>query len=382
MGPFLPKPCEELNVLSKRLRVALLINDMNARGGIQRVAAQMVRDLADSHDVILVTVFTKVGEAFSDLADPVETLGYPYSPDRFYPRLRELPSMGLRLRRFVREQRIDLVICFWFHLACIAGLALPRSVSKIGFEHIAFSAAVGPWRLLRRFSYSRLDAVVSLTQEDAARFATVARRVEVIPNYVEPQEAAAAVPDRKILLAVGRVEHRKGIDRLFWALKQPLLANPDWRLVVVGGGAATEDHWYIQYLAGLVQLLQLEGRIEFHPTTSAIDAWYAAASCYVMGSRLEGLPMVLLEAKAHGLPIVAYDCPTGPREVIRDGVDGYLITGEAADFGDAAQRLMQDPALRAQMGAAARRDAASRFSRVGVISRWRELIESVGTARR
>ncbi|GAC1347474.1 MAG: glycosyltransferase family 4 protein [Acetobacteraceae bacterium] len=363
--------------MSKRLRVALLINDMNARGGIQRVAAQMVRDLADSHDVILLTVFTKAGEAFADLADSVQTLGYPYSPDRFYPRLRELAGMGLRLRRFVREQRVDVVICFWFHLACIAALSLPRPVRKIGFEHIAFSAAVGPWRLLRRLAYKRLDAVVSLTHEDAARFAAVARRVEVIPNYVEPRDARADAPDRQILLAVGHVEHRKGIDRLLWALKEPLLAEPDWRLVVVGGGAASEDQWYIQYLAGLVQLLQLDGRVEFHPTTAAIDAWYAAASCYVMGSRLEGLPMVLLEAKAHGLPIVAYDCPTGPREVIREGVDGYLITGEAADFGDAALRLMRDPALRAQMGAAGREDAVERFSRTAVLGRWRKLIASL-----
>jgi glycosyltransferase involved in cell wall biosynthesis len=200
----------------------------------------------------------------------------------------------------------------------------------------------------------------------------------VIPNYVDAVHPAAAEGREKILLSIGHLDARKGFDRLLWALKHALLDHPGWKLVIVGGGEKGHIDWgYLDYLSTLIQLLGLEGRVEFHPATDRIDEWYRRASIYVLGSRREGLPMVLIEAKAHGLPVVSFDCPTGPKEIVRNDIDGYLIPNDSMEFGRAASRLMADAALRSRMGLAAVEDARHRFSPEFVLPKWCELIESL-----
>ena len=91
--------------------------------------------------------------------------------------------------------------------------------------------------------------------------------------------------------------------------------------------------------------------------------------------------MVLIEAKAHGLPIVSFDCPTGPKEIVRPGVDGYLIQNDTQDFSDAASRLMGDIDLRRRMSTAALEDVRERFSPEAILPRWRQVIEAVHGSR-
>ncbi len=85
--------------------------------------------------------------------------------------------------------------------------------------------------------------------------------------------------------------------------------------------------------------------------------------------------MVLLEAKAHALPIVSFDCPTGPREIVRADVDGFLIQNDTSRFAHAAERLMVDPDLRQRMGTAGLEDFCARFSATRIVPRWYDLIE-------
>jgi amylovoran biosynthesis glycosyltransferase AmsD len=161
-------------------------------------------------------------------------------------------------------------------------------------------------------------------------------------------------------------------------LKQSLLDNPDWKLVIVGGGEKGHVDWgYMDYVSVLLQVLQLDGRVEFHPATSRIEGWYRRASAYVMGSRREGLPMVLLEAKAHGLPVISFDCPTGPKEIVRPGIDGFLIADDSEAFAAAATTLMTNTDLRRSMGEAALDDHRQRFSVDSIIAKWCDLIEGL-----
>ena len=364
--------------MATKRRIALFINDMNSMGGIQRVAANLARDLQAWYEVALITMFSPTKSLFNHSGVTVETLGLPYYPGRFYPRYREMPVIGNRLRKVVRDQGIDTVICFWFHLASIAAVCLPRKVRTIGYEHIAFSGATGRWARLRKWAYPWLDVVVSLSEQDRAQFARLAKAVQVIPNYVRVPEAGSLTRET-ILLTVGHIEHRKGIDRLLWALREPLAAHPDWKLVIVGGGEAGHvEHWYLSYIHDLAGLLGISDQVDLHPATDRIGDWYARASVYVMGSRLEGFPMVLLEAKAHGLPVISYDCPTGPREIVRSGVDGFLIRGNHTEFAAAANQLMMDLSLRLRMGAAGVDDVITRFSPDRICRTWCDVIE--GTA--
>lgn len=357
----------------QHLRVGVFLNDLNKSGGIQRVAVNLARDLRPLFDTCLITMCSG-RSVFEEPAIPHYSLGLPADSPPLDPRPRLILGLGRRLRRLAIQQRLDAVICIWFHLAVIGALALPSRVIKIGYEHIAFSAAGGRWAQLRRWTYPRLDAVVSLAQDDARQFARIARRAEVIPNYVSLPRKAASNEREKILLAVGHIEYRKGLDRLLWALQGPLQTHREWRLALVGGGETdTGDPGYLQYLHALVGLLDLAGRVVVYTATPHVDTWYRRASVMVMGSRLEGFPLVLLEAKSHGLPIIAFDCPTGPKEIVRDGVDGFLVDSEP-EFSQAADALMLDRDLRRRMSESAVQDIRERFLPQFFFERWQDLI--------
>lgn len=359
----------------RKHRIALVLNDMNATGGIQRVAANLARDLHDDFDTVIVTVFSLENVVFDEPNIVIKSLNLPYIPGKFYPRFREAFRIGRSLRRLILDEGIDTVICFWWHWAIIAAIALPRSVKTIGYEHIAFSGAGRFWGRLRRLVYPYLDAVVSLAEEDRAKFASISRLARVIPNYVPLPDADPTRSREKILLAVGHVVHRKGIDRLLWALKETLHANPDWKLAIVGGEGHLE-YWYFSYLHALTGLLHLSDRVEVFPATTRIEEWYQRASIMLMGSRLEGFPMVLLEAKSHGLPVVSFDCPTGPKEIVQHETDGFLAN-DRDEFAAAVQLLMVDPDMRERMGKAAVEDVRSRFSVERARARWCDLIQTI-----
>jgi len=364
---------------SEKRRVAVLINDMNAAGGIQRVAANLVRDLQPWYRTTLVAVEPfRTTPVFHEPGLDFCSLDLPRNPLSRSALLRELLKGGRKFRRFVKERQIDTVLAIWFDWSSVAAFALPRSVKTIGCEHISYWQATRKWRWIRTLSYRHLDAVVSLTEEDRPLFAKISRTTSVIPNYVDAVQPAAAEGREKILLSIGHLDARKGFDRLLWALKQALLDHPGWKLVIVGGGEKGHIDWgYLDYLSTLIQLLGLQGRVEFHPATDRIDEWYRRASIYVLGSRREGLPMVLIEAKAHGLPVVSFDCPTGPKEIVRNDIDGYLLQNDSIEFGRAASKLMADAELRCRMGVAAVEDARHRFAPAFVLPKWRELIESL-----
>jgi glycosyltransferase involved in cell wall biosynthesis len=363
--------------MNGKRQVAVLISDMNKAGGIQQVGANLVRDLRPHYDTTLLSVEPLAAPFFYGSGLNFRSLNLVRRAWTYPGRLRELVRGGWRLRRFVVENRVDTVLTLQHNWTLMAAIALPKYVKKVGYEHIGFFEPTPKMRLLRARSYWRLDAVVSLAQHDVPHLSAIARSVHVIPIYSLATDPPP--PDReKILLTIGHLDSHKGIDRLLWELKEPLLENPDWKLVVVGGGEKAHVDWnYLGYVSKLLQILQLEGKVEFHPATSRIDEWYRRASIYVSGSRYEDLPMMLIEAKANGLPIVSFDCPAGPREIIRPDLDGFLIGNDGRTFTEAASALMTNADLLRKMGEAARNDHEQRFSVGTVIPKWYDLIEKL-----
>ncbi len=125
--------------------------------------------------------------------------------------------------------------------------------------------------------------------------------------------------ESKSILSIGRFTKQKGFDILISFIAVFFEKNPDWKLTLIGEGPLKND---IEYL---VKRKGLENNIKIKEPTNYIEKEYLKSSIYIMTSKYEGFPMVLLEAKAFGLPIIAFDCPTGPSEIIRNGEDGFLI---------------------------------------------------------
>jgi glycosyltransferase involved in cell wall biosynthesis len=279
-------------------------------------------------------------------------------------------SRLVELRRAIRSCRPDVLVSMIHKtnvavVAATRGLDVPVVVSERTNPQ---SAPLSPrWRAARRVAYALADAVVVLTPE-AARWASpyvAANRLAVVPNPVRPPAPSTPVEHRRpAVVAVGRLQPYKGFDLLLRAFARTRPANPAWTLYLYGSGPEEAR------LRSLVAALGLGSCVHLPGATGTVDSVLQAGDLFVLPSRCEGFPMVILEAMANGCPVAAFDCESGPRNIITDGVDGVLVPPEdVAALGRAMSRLMSDPEARARLAAAARASVA-RFSMDAVSDRW------------
>jgi glycosyltransferase involved in cell wall biosynthesis len=198
----------------------------------------------------------------------------------------------------------------------------------------------------------------------------------VIPNPVQrplPGLTAALSPGRyvaggrKLLLAVGRLCHQKGFDLLIRAFLALPDACADWSLVILGEGPDRAA------IAAQFAAARLDDPVFLPGAVGNISAWYDAADLFVLPSRYEGFPTALGEAMSHGCPVVAYDCETGPRRMVRDGIDGYLVrpVGDTAALSAALTRLMTNDTRRLRLAARAP-EILERYPIDGILGLWND----------
>jgi glycosyltransferase involved in cell wall biosynthesis len=227
-------------------------------------------------------------------------------------------------------------------------------------------------RVLRR--YGRLDAVVTLTATDLAGYRRElpdARRLVCIPNALPELNGGPADPAARTVLAAGRLVRQKGFDLLLDAGERVAADHPGWTLRIYGGGPWRQRLQRRIDRRGLSSSAFLMGR------TDDIGTAMAKASIFVLSSRYEGLPLVLLEAMSKGLGVVSFDCPTGPRELLTDGVDGLLVKeGDVPALAAAIGRMMDDEGLRARLGEQAV-GAMARYTPEAVGAEWDALLDDL-----
>lgn len=285
--------------------------------------------------------------------------------------LRRVP----RLRRLLRDEAPERVLSFIdgtnvLALLASRGLGIPVVVSER--VHPAHHAIPRPWRILRRLTYPLAHAVVVQTRDAAAFFSGRIGRasIAVIPNPVESPPASSRDPrgPRSTIAALGRLDPQKGFDLLIdaFALASPGL--PDWDVVIHGEGperAALERRIVDRGLSGRVHL---PGR------TADVAGAFARADLFVLSSRYEGFPNALAEAMASGVPSVAFDCPSGPADLVRDGIDGVLLPREdVGALAGAIARLASDSRAREALGLRAR-EVVERFSVPRVAGMWESVL--------
>ena len=285
------------------------------------------------------------------------------------------------LRRLVRRHRPGVVLGMMTRGSVLAVLAAGGRSRVIATEHAHPPSLPLPafWERMRRRTYPRADAVVALTRGTAQWLDEhlPGVRAQVIPNAVrwplvdgEPVLEPVQVPGRRRLLAVGRLHPVKGFDGLLRAFAQLAAPFPDWDLTILGEGEQREELEALRDALGLVDRVSMPGRV------GNMAAWYGASDLYVLSSQAEGLSNTLIEAMACGLPCVATDCDTGPREIIREGLDGRLV--QPIDDPDALAaglaELMADAGLRARLAGRAV-DARDRFSTARIMALWEQVFQ-------
>jgi len=284
----------------------------------------------------------------------------------------------LRLRQAIRASRPDLLVSFLDtdNVRCLLAMRglgrIPTIVSERSDPH---GWSIGrAWETLRRITYPWADCLVVQSPHALSYFpARLQAKGVVIPNPVLLPPRGPAMPagperTRQSVVTLGRLSRVKGHDQLIEAFARIAADFPDWDLVIHGDGPERGG------LEAQVRSHRLEARILLPGNTTEVEASLRRADLFVLPSRVEGFPNALAEAMACGLPVISFDCASGPSELIRDGLDGVLVPpGDIPGLATAMARLMADPGERARIAGRAP-EVMDRFSLAAIIAHWERAI--------
>ncbi|MBF8191226.1 glycosyltransferase family 4 protein [Nonomuraea sp. K274] len=251
---------------------------------------------------------------------------------------------------YVSKLRDGILVTTRPALNLISARRAPKSVIRVAQEHMNLSAYPDGIRREIARHYGRLDAVTVLTRTNRLEYQRLLPRTPIvqIPNAVHKVDQEHSRQVNPVVVAAGRLVPQKGFDLLIEAFAQVAAEHPDWRLRIFGTGPRGVE------LRGLIDQHGLGGHVTLPGRTDRLEKELADASVYALSSRFEGLPMVMIEAMTHALPVVAFDCPTGPGDVLTDGVDGVLVPPrDVAALAAALNRVIAGRESRVRMGAAA-----------------------------
>jgi len=217
---------------------------------------------------------------------------------------------------------------------------------------------------------AKYDKFVVLTLQDKQSWKNQ-KNISVIYNSVtNSNNKVVSLLDNKNALAIGRLSHQKNLELLVKLWFRIFQKHSNWTLTIVGTGESNE-------LKSKILEMKLQDVIKLVPSTSNIDSYYKNSSLYLMTSRYEGLPMVLLEAQNFGLPIVSFNCKCGPKEIVNNNQDGFLIEMDDDDqFIEKTLIMIEDDYLRKEFGKRAKINS-SYFSEEIIMEKWIKLFEEV-----
>ncbi|AXG74936.1 glycosyltransferase family 4 protein [Flavobacterium arcticum] len=219
------------------------------------------------------------------------------------------------------------------------------------------------------FCAKRYHKFIAVTTDGAQEWES--KNVEVIPNPLWLITDKSADLQSKRLISIGRHDYQKGYDRLFVIWKRIVEKYPDWQLDIYGSSNSAYD------IMSMAKKQGITTGINFYNPVADIESVYRNASGCLMASRYEGFGMVLLEAAACGVPSVAFDCPVGPKDIITNGKDGFLIKdGDVKAFVSAVGKLIEDEELRKEIGRNAKQKAKN-FAIEPIMEKWDNLFKSL-----
>ncbi len=346
-------------------KVAIVIENIAGKGGTERVASGLANALA-RWPGCEVTLFSISGEGAFFPLESVVRLHFQHGRRGFWPwRL----AVALRQEAFdviilVSMGRLSVIMAPYLRLLC-------RHSRLLLSEHVSFHQYSRWMKWLKLIVYRLSDRVILLTRQDCDAIARwlPPQKCLVIENVSPfPIQPPQVERQRHLALAIGRLSYQKGFDRLIALWQQIAQQAPGWQLAIVGDGPER------QALQQQIEEAGLEDCVLLAPATADVAEWYQRAELFLMTSRYEGLPMVLIEAMSFGLPLVAYDCLTGPAELIDDRRNGFLVAdGDRQRFCSRTLALIAEPSLRQRFSQASL-EKARRFAPERIYPQWLQII--------
>ena len=377
-------------------KVTILTVSGWGKGGTTRAMLNLADYLKDKYEVEIIGLWRIRDEPFFELPEGVpvyamEDLREGHKPRGLKALLARIPSVlvhpadrwatsfsllsDIRLVRKLRR-RTGILVTTRPALNLIAGLLSPPGLIKIGQEQMHLGSHPQELKQAMPNLYRNLEAFAVLTEGAKADYDRHLKgnvNLVRIPNSARELGAPADLDARRVL-AAGRLTKQKGFDWLIAAWAQVEPKHPDWRLRICG-----EGNWR-ERLEAQVEESGLQN-IELPGLCSDMEQQMSNASIYALSSRFEGFPLILCEAMSKGMAPVAYDCPTGPAEMIRDGENGLIVPlGDVDAFAAALDRMISDDELRHRCGTAAA-ETGKGFKMESIGPMWEELFGELQEAR-
>ena len=377
------------------MKVVYAVEAVNLSGGYDRVIIEKANYLAEhGFDVIITVASHALAEPCYEISEKVRLVDFgidfhqQYGHHLFYRAFIYFVMMR-RYRRALKElllfERPDILITTLGREIDFITKIHDGSV-KIGESHIAKNYVrnlhlmeqngiaqrmiARLWRRKMDKLVGQLDALVLLTQHDADSWSGLTRTV-VIPNSLPFFPEKPSTCNQKQVIFVGRLNEQKGLEYLVKTWEHVHQKHKDWILQIYGDGDQRD------LLHRLIREAKMEDTVIVNQPTRQIMDRYLESSIFLLTSRFEGFGMVLIEAMACGVPVVSFDCPWGPADIIKNGEDGFLVgylnTIEAAEK---VVQLIESPELRKKMGIRARENV-QRYSRNTVMKQWIDLFYSL-----
>lgn len=374
------------------MKIIYLIHATYNSAGMERILALKANYLAEKsgHQVIIITTDQRGKKAYYPLSDKIicHDLGINFEEYYAYPLLKRIRSylqkqtlFKKKLKKILLEEKADITISLMSRSLAIL-TNIQDGSKKIYEQHFNrdyrnFLAGsfiekfTYQWRgVLEYKRLKKIDAFVVLTHEDAGYWGKLPN-LHIIPNAITFIPSTKAKLDDTKCISIGRLEFQKGYDQLSQIWKYVYDKHPDWELEIWGTGKDEKKLQKEFSHIGLSENIHLKG------STNEIEKILCSSSIYVMTSRFEGFPMVLLEAMSCGLPIVAFRCPCGPQDIITDQEDGFLISpGNYQEMAEKINFLIEHEEKRKRMGENALKNI-QRFSQEAVMQKWINLFQEL-----
>lgn len=359
-------------------RIVFITSNLTNTGGLEKLTVELANEFAKAkgYEVEIINQGIKKGKERYDISQNIKIsyVGIDNSSSKNRLDLvKNLILSYIKLKAKTKQLKDNQIV---IGMGTNASYLLPYICGKndilIGTQH-------NPVRhsklsdLFRRFTINKLHKYIVLDKETKKDMSINCRlnNIEVIPNPLTINPVGKSNLKSKSVLAIGRLTDQKGFDLLIQSWRDVINVNPDWKLTIVGEGPKYDS------LIKEIKLYGLEDSICIKPFTTEICKYYKEASIFALSSRYEGFGLVILEAQSFGVPVVAFDCPTGPRNIINHGVDGYLVeTENIYDLSNKINKLIEEESLRVQFGENAIKNI-EKFKIENIMKQWNSLISDL-----
>lgn len=305
--------------------ICFLNGDMSRSGGTERVTSIIANELCKNgqFNIHVLSTSNKGNKSFFELDEKVKQ--DRVLKDKQVNMKKQYFQVVKGIRQYIKQNDIDILI----DVDVISDLfSIPATrftkTKLVSWEHFHIYNNNGTKLrdIARKLAARYSDYIITLTEKDKNNYIekfNIRNKIDYIYNPIIKADEVTCDINSKQIISVGMLRHVKGFDMLCDVANEVLHKHKDWKWIILGEG---EDR---HLLEEKIKKYNLGDKLILKGNVTDVDYYYKNSSIYVMTSRYEGLPMVLLEAKSNGLPIVSFDCLTGPSEMICDGINGYII---------------------------------------------------------